>query len=281
MEEEEEERREGGGEEAVMRRIEALIRKAMGEGGQQGGREGGREGEGGIGGGNGVDTHEQQQQQQQVEEEEVEEEEEEEDDEKERRQAGTTTSPSSLPHLPPSLPLHGIPLSYLGLDSLTLAQLKARIETEFCPPSLAPPPPPPPPPPPAPSPLPRLVPAAAEEGMEGEGGREGWLPDEYFFREETTGGHIAAMVWAVREGGREGGKEGGREGEGGMRPEEAWEVYENWCRWEKEEGREGGGRGVMEVEMVMRARRREGGRRRWKEWVLQISPCCLLLPWCR
>ena len=101
------------------------------------------------------------------------------------------------------------------------------------------------------------------------------MPDEFFFREETTGGHVAAMVWAVVEGGREGG------GEGGMGPEEAWEVYEDWCRRQEEEGGREGGRGVMEVEMVMRARRREGGRRGWQEWVVQIAPCCLLLPCCR
>jgi len=86
------------------------------------------------------------------------------------------------------------------------------------------------------------------------------------------------MVWAVMEGGREGGSERG------MGPEEAWEVYEDWCRREREEGREGGregGRGGREGERVVRARRREGGRRGWQEWAVQIAPCCLLLPCCR
>jgi hypothetical protein len=157
---------------------------------------------------------------------------------------GTCSAPSS-----PSLPLHHVPLLALGLDSLTLAHLKARIEEECL--------------------------GRREGGGEGpgEGGQaDGFLPEEYFYREETTGGHVAAMVWAIQRG-REEGRGGGREGGGA---EEAWEMYEGAC---KANGGTEGGRAALELEMMMGARRKEGGG--WKAWILQTSPCCLLLPCCR
>ncbi|EWM22928.1 hypothetical protein Naga_101391g1 [Nannochloropsis gaditana] len=121
---------------------------------------------------------------------------------------GTCSAPSS-----PSPPLHLVPLLALGLDSLTLAHLKARIEEECL--------------------------GRREGGGEGpgEGGQaDGFLPEEYFYREETTGGHVAAMVWAI-QGGREEGRGGG--GRGGA-PRKRGSCTRKRAR--RMAGRRGGGR---------------------------------------
>ncbi len=114
-----------------------------------------------------------------------------------------------------------VPLPALGMDSLAAAQLKAAVETHF---------------------------------------GSSSLPEELYFREDTSIGHIAALLYAV--------------GHGHLTPQDAWEQYDEVLR----QGGGGGDEGGTMLPFDMEMERAPANR---LEWVIQMCPCCLLFPCCR